>query len=99
MQRLILRKDLLFMAQAVLYFLVHRPVSRFSLEHSIQILCNQGTLCWWFQQASRTVNLTEGYLCVHSRAISLYCTMIRYESSGQYRYEYHLRISRTVGTQ
>ena len=62
-------KDLLFMAQAVHSFLVHWPVPCFSIEHSIQILCNQGTLSLWFQQASRTVNLMEGYLCVHSRTI------------------------------
>ena len=87
------------MAQAVHYFLVHRPVSPFSLENSIQILRNRGTLSLWLQQASRTVNLTEGYPCVHSRTISLHCTMIRYKSSGQYRYEYHLRISQTDSTQ
>ena len=51
---------MLFVAQAVYYFLVHQPDSRFSLEHSIQILRNRGTLSLWFQQASRTVNLTEG---------------------------------------
>ena len=64
-------KDLLFVAQAVHYFLVHQPVSRFSLEHAIQILRNRGTLSLWFQQASRAVNLTEGYPCVDSRTNSL----------------------------
>ena len=43
--------------------------------------------------------VTEGYPCVHSRTISLHCTMIHYESSGQYRYDYHLRIFQTVSTQ
>ena len=98
MQRPLLRKRPVVCAASSTYFLVHQPVSRFSLEHSI-FLRNRGTPSLWFQQASRTVNLTESYPCVHSRTISLHCTMIRYESSGQYRYEYHLRIFRTVGTQ
>ena len=46
------RTDMLFVAQAVHSFLVHWPVSRFSSEHSIQILRNRGTLSLWFQQAS-----------------------------------------------
>ena len=82
-------KDLLFVVQALHYFLVHQPVSRFSLEHAIQILRNRGTPSLCFQQASRTVNLTEGYPCVHSRTISLQ-TVRRYGTSqcGQDRDEF-----------
>ena len=87
------------MAQAVHPFLVHRAVSRFSLEHSIRILHNRGTLSLWFQQASRTVNLTEGYPCIDSRtkSFNLYDDTLRIKRAIQERVS--LTLSREVSTQ